>query len=219
LGNRSYLDGEYAVFGEVYEGMDVIREIVPGDPIETVRIVRVGAAAGAFRPTTESFLEMRAEVRARVLAREEAQRAEDLAFLEASWPHATPTEGGWSYVVLREGRGRPLASGDTVMVRYTGRTVRGMSFASTADEGAPDYFWPGMSGGQVFNHVVGESSINPGLDEALSLMVRGEKRLVIVPAEKAYDPVGYYGIERSRVPRFVIRARSILIYEVEVLAR
>jgi peptidylprolyl isomerase len=219
LGNRSYLDGDYTVFGQIYDGMDVVREIVPGDPIETVRIVRKGAAAGAFRPTTESFLAMREEVRSRVLAQEEAQQAEDLAFLEASWPHAIPKEGGWSSVVLREGRGAPLAAGDTAMVRYTGRTVRGLSFASTEEEGAPDYLWPGMAGGEVFQFVVGESSVNAGFDEAVEGMVRGEKRLVIVPAEQAYDPVGYYGIERRRVPRFVIRPRSILIYEVEVLAR
>ncbi len=135
LGDRSYLDGDYAVFGEVYEGLDVLREIVPGDPIETVRIVRVGAEAGAFRPTSQSFRQMRREVRTRVLAEEEAQRAEDLAFLAASWPHALTTESGWSYVVLREGQGAALAPGDTAMVRYTGRTVRGLAFASIAEDG------------------------------------------------------------------------------------
>jgi len=218
LGDRSYLDGDYALFGQVFEGMDVVREIVRGDPIETVRIVRVGAEAGAFRPTTESFTEMRQEVWDRVRAEEEAQRAEDMAFLEASWPHASQTEKGCGCLTLREGRGAPLASGDTAMVRYTGRTVRGLSFASTAQEGRPDYMWPGMMGGEVFHFVVGETSVNPGLDEAIASMSRGERRLVIVPAEKAYDPVGFYGTERPGYPRFVIRPRSILIYEVEVLA-
>jgi len=219
LGNRSYLDGDYAVFGEVYEGMDVVREIVVGDLIERVEIVRVGAAAGAFRPTTDSFRVLRDEVRSRVQAQEEAQRAEDLAFLESSWPHAVTTDRGWSYVVLREGRGDPLAPGDTAMVRYTGRTVRGLSFASREENGDPHYLWPGMDGGEAFHFVVGESSLNPGFDEAVAQMARGEKRLVIVPAERAYDPVGFYGIERRGMPRFVIRPRSILIYEIEVMAR
>ncbi len=218
LGDRSYLDGDYAVFGEVYEGMDVVRAIVPGDPIETVRIVRVGEEAGAFRPTTESFRRMRREVRTRVLAEEEARLAGDQAFLKASWPDAIATEAGWRYVVLREGKGALLAAGDTAMVRYTGRTVRGLSFASTAAEGAPDYFWPGMATGECFDFVVGESALNPGFDQALAGMVRGEKRLVIVPAEMGYDPVGFYGVEKPGIPRFVIRPRSILIYEVEVLA-
>jgi cyclophilin family peptidyl-prolyl cis-trans isomerase len=219
LGNRSYLDGDYAVFGEVYDGLDVIREIAPGDPIETVRIIRIGAAAGAFRPTTESFQEMRETVRTRVLAEEEAQRGEDLAFVEASWPGAVETEGGLRHLVLRNGKGTQVSEGDTLMVRYTGRTVRGLSFASGEEDGAPGYFWPGMSGGDVFPFIVGESSVNQGFDDALSQMARGEKRLVIVPAEKAYDPVGFYGVERRRIPRFVIRPRSILIYEIEVLAR
>ncbi len=219
LADRSYLDGDYAVFGEVYEGMDVVRDIAPGDLIETVRIVRVGAEAGAFRPTTESFRRMRREVRTRVLAREEAQRAKDMAFLGASWPHAIETEGGWSYVVLREGGDTPFEPGDTAMVRYTGRTVRGLSFASLAESGDPDYLWPGTEAGESFPFVVGEDVVNSGFDEAVSSMAPGEKRLVIVPAEKAYDPVGFYGVEKAGVPRFVIRPRSMVIYEVEVLAR
>ena len=219
LGDRSYLDGDYTVFGQVHEGMDVVRDLVGGDPIETVRIVRVGSEAGAFRPTTESFRRLRREVRTRVLAEEEAQRAQDLAFLEASWPHAIKTNSGWSYVVLREGRGAPLAAGDTAMVRYTGRTARGMAFASLAEAGRPDYVWPGTEVGECFSFVVGADVVNPGFDEAVSGMVRGEKRLVIVPSERGYDPVGFYGVEKAGVPRFVIRPRSILIYEVEVLAR
>jgi peptidylprolyl isomerase len=219
LGDRSYLDGDYAVFGEVYEGMDVVRNITEGDPVESVEIVRIGEAAGAFRPTTESFRVLREEVRNREMSRVEAQRTEDLAFLERNWPHAVATDGGWSYVVLREGRGSPLTRGDTVMVRYSGRTVRGLSFASRAENGDPSYFWPGMDGGEIFHFVVGESSLNPGFDEALAQMTRGERRLVIVPAERGYDPVGFYGTERRGRPRFVIRPRSILIYEIEVLAR
>ncbi len=219
LGDRSYLDGDYAVFGEVYDGMDVVRTIGRGDPIETVRIVRVGAEAGAFRPTTQSFRQMRREVTTRVLGQEEAQRAEDLAILEATWPHAFTTESGWSYVVLREGPGMPLAPGDSARVRYIGRTVRGMAFASTAESGDPDYLWPKTESGEFFPFVVGEGVVNPGFDEAVSGMARGEKRLVIVPAEKAYDPVGFYGAENAGAPRFVIRPRSILIYEIEVLAR
>jgi peptidylprolyl isomerase len=218
LSDRSYLDGDYAVFGEVHEGMDVVRAIVPGDPIDAVRIVRVGAEAGAFRPDTESFRELRREVRSRVLAQEEAREAEDLAFLEASWPDAIRTDAGWRYLVVREGRGAPLVHGDTALVRYTGRTTRGLAFRSTVEEGSPDYCWPGSDGGEAFRFVVGESSLNPGLEEAISGMTRGEKRLVIVPSGLGYDPVGFYGSEVPGVPRFVIRPRSILIYEVEVLA-
>jgi peptidylprolyl isomerase len=217
LGDRSYLDGDYAVFGEVYSGMDVVRDITPGDPIETVRIVRVGGEAGAFRPTTESFRRMRRQVWRRVRAEEEARLAEELAYLEANWPHAVTTESRLRYVLIREGDGPPSESGDTIRVRYTGRTVRGMAFASSGEEGVPHFFWPGTEEGDAFSMVVGQDQVNPGFDQAVSGMRPGERRLVIVPAELGYDPVGFYGRPRPGEPRFVIRPRSILIYEVERL--
>jgi len=217
LGDRSYLDGHYAVFGEVVEGMDVVRTMERGDVIESLKIIRVGAEALAFRPDTESFRQMRREVWNRVRTAEEAQRQEDLAYLDQSWPHAVVAENGVRHVVLRPGDGQPMEEGDTVMVRYTGRTVRGLSFASTEETGHPCYFWPGQSAGGVFPFVVGDRLLNPGLDRSLDEMSRGEKRLVIVPANLGYDPVGFYGMERPGEPRFVIRPGSILIYEVEVL--
>src|SRR5262249_28207739 len=55
LGDRSYLDGDFTVFGEVVDGMDVVMRIVQGDAIERIRIVRVGAKAQAFHPATDSF--------------------------------------------------------------------------------------------------------------------------------------------------------------------
>ena len=219
LGDRSYLDGDYTVFGEVYEGMDVVRSIVPDDPIEAVRIVRVGSEAGAFRPNNESFRQMRREVWRRVRAEEEAQLAADQALLEALYPHAETTESGWSYVVIRPGTGAALNPGDTAWVHYTGRTVRGMSFVSSASSGRPHFFLPAETSGGLFPSVVGEATVNVGLDEAVSSMTPGERRLVIVPAELGYDPVGFYGRERPNQPRFVIRPRSILIYDVEVLER
>jgi len=217
LGDRSYLDGDYAVFGEVVEGMDVVRTIERGDVIESLRIIRVGAEALAFRPTTESFRQMRRQVWNRVHEAEEGQLQEDLSYLDQSWPHAVVAENGVRHVVLRPGDGQPMEEGDTIMVRYTGRTVRGLSFASTEGTGDPDYFWPGQSSGGVFLIEVGGRLLNPGFDRTVAEMSRGEKRLIIVPPNVGYDPVGFYGRERPGEPRFVIRPGSILIYEVEVL--
>src|SRR5580765_6359604 len=38
LGDRSYLDGDYTVFGDTVEGLDVVKRVERGDPIESVRI-------------------------------------------------------------------------------------------------------------------------------------------------------------------------------------
>lgn len=38
LGSPSFLDGQYTVFGQLTEGMDVVRQIRPGDTMKVVRI-------------------------------------------------------------------------------------------------------------------------------------------------------------------------------------
>jgi peptidyl-prolyl cis-trans isomerase B (cyclophilin B) len=40
LGPQPFLDGQYTVFGQVKEGMDVVRQIAVGDVMESVRIER-----------------------------------------------------------------------------------------------------------------------------------------------------------------------------------
>lgn len=39
LGPASFLDMQYAVFGRVTEGLDVVKKILPGDVMKTVRII------------------------------------------------------------------------------------------------------------------------------------------------------------------------------------
>ena len=49
-----WLDGKHTVFGKAIEGQDVVNKIAQGDSIETLEIVRVGAAAEAFN-AVETF--------------------------------------------------------------------------------------------------------------------------------------------------------------------
>ncbi|MFC1661142.1 peptidylprolyl isomerase [Gemmatimonadota bacterium] len=217
LGDRSHLDGDYTVFGEVVVGMDVAQTIVQGDVVETVRIVRVGEEAQAFQPNTELFHRIRTEMAEEVQARESRDRQEKEAYLRRSWPQAVVSDAGWWYVVLHDGIGvRPVPS-DTLNLRYSGRTVSGGVFASVSPGGAPGFLPPGAENGEVFRFVVGETEVNRGFDEAVAQMRAGEKRLLIVPPELGYDPVGFYGEERAGEPRFVLRPRSFLISEVEVM--
>jgi cyclophilin family peptidyl-prolyl cis-trans isomerase len=94
LGDRSYLDGDFTVFGEVVEGLDVVMRIVQGDVVESVRIVRVGPQAQAFHPATESF---QAQVRAaveRVAEHEEKKRLAEREWIARNYPTATGPAGG-----------------------------------------------------------------------------------------------------------------------------
>jgi FKBP-type peptidyl-prolyl cis-trans isomerase len=48
-------------------------------------------------------------------------------------------------------------------------------------------------------------------------MKKGEKRLVVVPAEMGYKTTGFYARERPNEKRFVISPNTLLVYEVERL--
>jgi len=50
-----WLDGKHTVFGHVVEGQDVVNKIGQGDTIKTVKIVRVGDKAKAFKGDEADF--------------------------------------------------------------------------------------------------------------------------------------------------------------------
>jgi len=214
LGDRSYLDGDYTVFGEVTEGMDTVMSIVQGDEVRTVRIVRVGKKARAFKPTTESFKVMVEEARARVLQADAAKKTKEDEFVKANWPGAVEMEGGAKFIVLKEGQGPLPLAGATLKVVYTGTApLAGKAFVSTADEGKP--YWGEAA--EPFALVVGATRINPALDAAITLMRKGEKRHLLVPSEQGYKTSGFYAKQRPGEKRFVISPNTLLVYEIEVL--
>jgi peptidylprolyl isomerase len=50
-----WLDGKHTVFGHVVEGQDVVNQIMKGDSIKTVKILRIGAKAKAFKGDESDF--------------------------------------------------------------------------------------------------------------------------------------------------------------------
>ncbi|MBZ5498663.1 MAG: peptidylprolyl isomerase [Acidobacteriia bacterium] len=212
LGDRSYLNGDYTVFGHVVQGLDVVFAVVQGDEVQSVKIVRVGAAAERFRPTTDSFQKMVAAARARVQQADAKKKAEEERMIRRSWPKATVMANGVKFVVVREGRGEIPAAGTRVQVSYSGRYLKGLSFVSTADGGKP-YFGDQP---EPFEFEVGKAVVNRGLDAAIAQMKRGEKRIVIVPPGQAYGTGGYYDREKPGQKRFHISPNMTLVYEVEI---
>jgi cyclophilin family peptidyl-prolyl cis-trans isomerase len=214
LGDRSYLDGDYTVFGQVVEGMDVVMSIVQDDEVRTVRIVRVGKKARSFKPTTESFKAMVEEARARVVKADAAKKAKEDEFIMANWPGAMEAEGGVKYVVLKQGRGPLPLTGSTLKVVYTGTApLAGKAFVSTADEGKP--YWGEIP--EPFEFVAGTTHINPAVDAAIAQMKKGEKRHLLVPSEQGYKISGFYAKQRPGEKRFVISPNTLLVYEIEAL--
>jgi peptidylprolyl isomerase len=215
LGDRSYLDGDYTVWGHVIQGMDVVMSIVQGDVVQSVKIVRVGRAAEGFRPTTDTFLRMVEAAKVRVKQDEERRRAEEERLIEANWPGAMPGENGVKYAIVRPGEGDAPAPGDRMKVAYSGKTLGGAGFVSTAGGGKP-YFGDKP---EPFDFEAGRAQVqvNPGFDAQVSKMKKGEKRTLIVPPAQAYGTAGYYDPFVQSQRRFHISPNTTLVYEVEIL--
>jgi peptidylprolyl isomerase len=190
-----WLDGFHAVFGRVVRGQEVVQAVRQGDRIESLRILRVGERAQAFRVTQGSFDRLLAQAPAR--KKELAARARTLALQQigARWPAARTTASGLRYVVQKTGSGPSPAQGTPVTVHYTGTLLNGLVFDSSLQRGSPAVFR------------VGE--VIAGWNEALLTMKKGEKRLLIVPPELAYGEGGYPG---------VIPPNAFLVFEVELLS-
>ena len=213
LGDRSYLDGDFAVFGEVVEGMDIVLSIVADDAIQSIRVLRVGDAAEAFRPVPDTFAQLVARVENQVRIRDEAKRRSEDQFVRSNWPDTRSGTSGWRYAVVQEGTGAPPEPGDSLTVRYTARSAFGLEFAGVGDEGQPG--WP--EGGRPFTFVVGTTSINSGFDEAVAQMRPGEQRVVILPADQAYGRSGHYGPSLPGQRRFHVSPNTMLVYEIEIM--
>lgn len=229
LGDRSYLDGTYIVFGEVVEGMEVVRAIVQDDVVESVRIVRRGAAAEAFRPDTEQFEAMVAAAEQRV-----RQADQDRERLTQQWVSLNIGDERLMYVESlrvhrsRRGEGAPVRSGERVRVRYTGTAVvyhghmlgytgplfTEIRFAGSAEDGTPQNI---DLDAPPFEYEVGSGDITPGFDAALQTMRRGDETLFVIPWGQAYGTSGFYGPDVPGQHRFVIPPHTMLIYAIEIL--
>ena len=190
-----HLDGKHTVWGHVIEGMDVVNKIAQNDTIKTVEIIRVGDAAKAFKSDQDAFDSLLASQEERAKEKELAGMEEAMAQIKEQWPDAITTESGLKYVVEAEGAGDTPKSGDMVKVHYTGKLLNGTKFDSSVDRGTPIDF------------PVGQGSVIKGWDEALLSMKKGEKRVLIIPANLGYGPSG-----RGPIP-----PNATMVFDVELI--
>ena len=196
LAATPHLDNRHSVFGRVVEGMSVVKSIIAGDKIESVKIIRVGEKASKFKADQQAFdslINKRAQNEQASLKQEKELQ---LKMIAEKYPDAQKTGSGLMYVVEKQGSGPKPAPGTKIKVHYTGTLADGTKFDSSRDRQQP------------FEFEVGTGMVIQGWDEALLDMTKGERRTLIIPPKLAYGKRGAGG---------VIPPDATLIFDVELL--
>jgi peptidylprolyl isomerase len=191
-----WLDGKHTVFGYVVSGQSVVDAIKQGDKIESIEIIRVGAAAQSFEADQAAFDALLEGLEERQQQRELAAMEAQNIQIEALYPGAVTTPSGLKYVVVEEGTGEATpAKGTTVTAHYTGKLLDGQKFDSSYDRKDPIQF------------PVGSGRVIKGWDEAFMTMKKGEKRTLIIPPDLGYGASG-----RGPIP-----PNAVMVFDVELV--
>ena len=191
-----WLDDHHTVFGKVVEGQRVVNTIQQGDKINSVTIVRDGAAAAAFKADQDTFNNMLSGLASAAAAKAKTQQAEDLKTIASKFPGLKTDANGVQYIIQKNGTGTKPAPGNTVQVKYKGMFLSGEVFDSSDAHGSPIEF------------PAGRGRVIPGWDKTVLEMSLGEKRLVVIPPELAYGERGAGG---------VIPPNAFLVFEMELV--
>jgi cyclophilin family peptidyl-prolyl cis-trans isomerase len=214
LGDRSYLDGNYTLFGEVFEGMDVVNKIVQGDTTFSITIERKGEETAKFIVNNETFKQLVDNQWKKVNEEKELRKTMEEKYISENYPGLSTLPGGTRFKLLNAGKGDASPEGSVLTVSYTGKLINGTVFASTTDEGKPD----AGSNPATFTFLKGKGKAIKGLEDVLKEMKTGEKRVVVIPPSQAYgEKSGFYGKVVPGRKRFVISPGETLILEVTLV--
>ncbi len=191
-----WLDGKHSVFGRVVEGQDVVNKIAGGDKLVSVKIIRVGKKAEAFKSDDAAFDALSKGAGKRVTEAAENAQKDVLTALEKAHGKITTTASGMKYVTLAAGKGDKAGKDRKIKAHYTGKLLDGQVFDSSVKRNEP------------FEFTVGIGQVIKGWDEALSDMKKGEKRIIVLPPDLAYGARGAGG---------AIPPNATLVFEVELL--
>ena len=139
-----WLDNKHTVFGHVVGGQDVVDAIAQGDTLDTLEILRVGAAAEAWN-AVEAFRTFEGS-REKRLAEAKAAQTDALDQVSAGF---SETASGLRYQIIQKGTGAKAEKGQQVSVHYQGALIDGTVFDSSYKRKEPIEFQLGI--GQVLS--------------------------------------------------------------------
>ena len=121
---------------------------------------------------------------------------EDIAnYIKRHGLEMTTTGTGLRYQILKQGSEKKIEKGEKVTLEYELGSIAGDLFYSSEKDGVKSF-------------VVGEGSVEPGLDEAMTYLHRGDEAKLILPFHLAY---GLHG-DDNRIPEY-----ATLVYTIKVI--
>ncbi len=192
----TWLNGKHTIFGKVLSGMEAVNGTKQGDKIKSVKIIRQGTDAEAFKATQAEFDSVVGELRAKAKAEKEAKYSAQVKLIQKKFPGVEKDSNGIYYKVLGEGKGDVCGSRKMVSVHYKGYLLDGSVFDKSEGRGPLEFM---TDGGQMI----------PGFDIMVQQMKLGEKRTIILPPDLAYGEQGYPG---------VIPPASYICFDVELIS-
>lgn len=234
----TFLNGNYAIFGHVVTGQDVVNKIKKDDGINKITITRKGAEAKKFDAaktfsdymankagddTKDAALaaennkkqaELEAQKKAEYTAKFGSVLASKAKYLNETKATATETASGLKYQIIKAGTGKKPVEGNNVYINYAGYLEDGSLFDSSIENvnkeyGKFDENRAKQNGYQPLPFPYGKKDgLIPGFIEALELMNLGDTALVFIPSKLGYGERGAGN---------VIPPNANIIFEIEML--
>lgn len=224
----SYLDGKHTVFGKVVKGMKIVNQIVEGDEITSVKIIRNGEKAKKFDASKifDDRLKIEIENQKKMQAENDKRNKEyqkryaevmkkKVEYFATQKKLAQKTGTGLLFKSINPGSSKKPTLGSTVYIHYAGYFESGELFDSSYADvselfGKFDQNRANVNGYEPFPFQYGtKTGIIPGMIEGIEKMNIGEKAILFIPSALGYGIQG----------QGIIPPNTNLIFEIELLEK
>ena len=145
------------------------------------------------QPVTKGEMKSSMEKANRYLLNEEAEDIEN--YVKRHGLNMTTTGTGLRYQILKQGSEQKIEKGEVVTLDYELHSIAGDLIYSSENDGVKSF-------------IVGEGTVESGLDEAMTYLHRGDVAKLIIPFHLGY---GLHG-DDNRIPEY-----ATLVYTIKIL--
>ena len=145
------------------------------------------------QPVTKGEMKSSMEKANRYLLNEEAEDIEN--YVKRHGLNMTTTGTGLRYQILKQGSEQKIEKGEVVTLEYELHSIAGDLIYSSENDGVKSF-------------IVGEGTVESGLDEAMTYLHRGDVAKLIIPFHLGY---GLHG-DDNRIPEY-----TTLVYTIKIL--